>query len=115
MLQFDNITENGFCVLRISGPVFSDEDAQDVAQQLKEHLVKGRRRIALAFEPAAYPYSKVISILTHCYRVKQEFNAELVVIPPNKEFLKVLEDTKLTKVITIMNSENELKQRRCLP
>ena len=99
---------NGYQVLRILQNTFSDDDIEALKRQIKEYLDKGITRIALAFIESIYPYSKLVSLITQCYRMINEKRGSLVVVQPSQAFARVADSLNLPTVVRIVASEDDL-------
>ncbi len=107
-MQIESITQSGYKIFRIRDKIVADSDIEEVAKEVEKELKKGRKKIALSFLPATYPYSPVLSSLTRCHRTAELYDATVSVVSAKQEFLDVLLETHLDRVFEICRSEEEL-------
>ncbi|MBD3392437.1 MAG: hypothetical protein GF418_10195 [Chitinivibrionales bacterium] len=99
----------GFQILRILQDTVSEEDAVALLLRVEELLAKNNRKIALSFNSTAYPYSKLISVITRCYQEITRANGTLAVILPSAAFARAADSVNLSSVVRIVSSEDELR------
>jgi anti-anti-sigma factor len=100
--------QGDFYVLRILQDSFTDGDMESLKKQIEDSMDDGKVRIALSFTPASYPYSKLLTMLTQCYRLIKDRGGKLVIVHPNQDFHDIMEQTKLLNVLEVYVSEDEI-------
>ncbi|MBD3392723.1 MAG: hypothetical protein GF418_11535 [Chitinivibrionales bacterium] len=100
--------KHGFRVARIDEQFLTDEDIDTAIDIVKSVFRSGEPRVAISFGPAVFAYSKVLAFIAHCYRVAHIWQATLVVIAAAADFIDILEQTHLARVVPICRSEDAL-------
>jgi anti-anti-sigma factor len=101
--------QSGYYVLRVLQDTFTEGDVESLKKQIEDAMNEGKMRIALSFTPASYPYSKLLTLLTQCYRLVKQRGGKLIIIHPNQDFHDILEETKLLNVLEVYTSEDDVQ------
>ncbi len=107
-MLFQPAYHNGYQILRLFQNAFNEDDVSALLSQIGALLDKRTTKIALAFNEAAYPYSKLISLITRCYRAVNGKGGSLVVVHPSHSFARTAASLNLPAVVRIVASEDEL-------
>ncbi|MBD3391267.1 MAG: hypothetical protein GF418_04355 [Chitinivibrionales bacterium] len=107
-MLFQPAYESGYHILRILQNSFTEGDVEALKKQIDDYIDDGKSRIALSFTPDSYPYSKLLTLLTQCDRLVKERGGKLIIIHPNPDFHEIIEQTKLTSVLEVYSSEDDV-------
>jgi|GEM_PF-3842813 len=107
-MEVESVVRGKNMIFRITEKIIADSEIDELAKKVEEELKKGGKKIVISFLPPSYPYSPVLSALTRCYRIAQQYNASVAVVAPKQEFIDVLLETHLDRMFEILRSEEEL-------
>ena len=107
-MLFQPARAGDFIIIRLLQDTFGDDDIAALKHQIEEYLQNGKIKIALKFLESAYPYSKLISLITQCHQLVEKQNGSLAVIVPGDSFVAAADSVNLSSVVQIVSSEEEL-------
>ncbi|MBD3344836.1 MAG: hypothetical protein GF401_07210 [Chitinivibrionales bacterium] len=107
-MQIQSYSKYDYQVLRIPEDLTTETDLSEIQQIIEEY--PSLKNVALWFTQNSCLYTESIFILTHCYRLLAERGGELALIKPNAIILSALQTVGLTHLISVYNSEEELRK-----
>ena len=78
-------------------------------KKLLEELIKKNKDIIIDMQMLNYVCSQGLGVITSSLKVLRERGGDIKILKPPPRVLKLLELTRLTKVLQILKDENELK------
>jgi len=95
-------------VFRVESPAITDNRIEEYSRSLKLLIDSGCRHLALSLYSSSYPYSKLLGFVVSTLRYAQKAECRLVVVQPNEEFRKIIRETHLDRLITVLDTEERL-------
>jgi anti-anti-sigma regulatory factor len=99
---------NGFHVFKIREDLALGADFGSIIALVENAVRKGNVNIAIQFTHRSFLYTPTILRLAQIYKTLQTNGGTLCLIQPNEDILAMLDKIGLTKIIRVVQSENEL-------